>query len=376
MSNATRACGQLLSVGFDGLVAPPDLLERIATSQVGGVMLFRPNVRDPEQVAELVRQLRAAAPTDAPLVVSVDQEGGLVQRLRAPWTEWPPMLVVGQAGDQTGDASRTERVGQAIGRELAALGIGWNFAPVLDVHTNPANPVIGNRSFGATPDAAASQALAFWRGLNAAGVAGCGKHFPGHGDTHIDSHHGLPVVGHGTERLRAVELAPFEQAARAGMEAIMTAHVIFPALDPSEPATLSPRVIAEVLRGELGYQGLVVSDDLGMRAVADRHPPDELAVRAVRAGCDHLLVREPLARQLAAYEGLVRAAERDAGFASLVDAAATRVKAFKARLTVPMPLAGAELRASVGPEEHRALAASFRGDAGGATPSSSPVALG
>jgi beta-N-acetylhexosaminidase len=285
---------------------------------------------------------------------------------------WPPMAAVGAAGDP----ARTEQVGAAIGRELAALGIGWNFAPVLAANTNPANPVIGNRAFAGAPGEVVAHALAFWRGLRAAGVAGCGKHFPGHGDTRVDSHHALPVVDHGLDRLRAVELAPFAAAARAGMEAIMTAHVVFPALDDAEPVTLSPKVIARLLRGELGYAGMVVSDDLGMRAVADRYPIDEIVVRAVRAGCDHLLVREPDARTVAVYEALVRACEADAGFRALVAAAAGRVAAFKRNLAVPMPLRGDELRRCVGPSEHLALAASFGAGSTPGGPAASPVATG
>jgi len=188
-------------------------------------MLFRPNIVEPVQVAELVRAMRRASPAGFPLAVSVDQEGGLVQRLRQPLTLWPDMFSVAAAGDP----ARTEAVGRGLGDELAALGIGWNFAPVLDVHTNPANPVIGNRAFGVTPTAVQAHALAFWRGLRAAGVLGCGKHFPGHGDTQTDSHLDLPVVVHEEARLRAVELAPFAAAVAAGLSAIMTAHVLYPA---------------------------------------------------------------------------------------------------------------------------------------------------
>src|SRR5262245_61755114 len=157
MTALARLAGQLLSVGFEGTAAGGDLRARIAGSEIGGVMVFRPNITGPGQLADLVAQLRGAAPGDLPLLVSIDQEGGLVQRLRAPATEWPPMLSVGSAGD----AARSEAVGRALGEELAAVGVGWNFAPVLDVHTNPANPVIGNRAFGTTPDAVARQAVAF-----------------------------------------------------------------------------------------------------------------------------------------------------------------------------------------------------------------------
>jgi beta-N-acetylhexosaminidase len=357
------ACGQLLSVGFDGTAAPAELLGRIGRGEVGGVMLFRPNIGSPPQVATLVRTLREAGPR---LVVSADQEGGLVQRLRRPLTEWPDMLSVGSAGDP----GRTEAVGRALGGELAALGIGWDLAPVLDVHTNPANPVIGNRAFGRTPEAVITHALAFWRGLRAAGVLGCGKHFPGHGDTRTDSHHELPVIPHDPARLRAVELAPFAAAARAGAEAIMTAHVMFPALDAGRPATLSRPILGGLLRGELGFAGMIVSDDLGMKAVADRWPIEELVVEGLLAGIDHFLIREPAARQVAAWEALVRAAEARSEVRARVEESAARVGAFKALSSLPLP--DPDAVSALSTPAHQALAASFpRVDAKG--PEGSPV---
>ena len=329
-------------------------------------MLFRPNIVEPGQVAELVRALRAASPAGMPLAVSVDQEGGLVQRLRAPLTVWPDMFSVAAASDP----SRTQAVGRALGDELAALGIGWNFAPVLDVHTNPANPVIGNRAFGVTPAAVATHALAFWRGLRAAGVLGCGKHFPGHGDTHTDSHLDLPVVAHDQNRLRSGELAPFAAAARESMGAFMTAHVVYPAWDAVLPATLSHRIASHILRGELGFAGLLVSDDLGMRAVADRWPIETLVVESLLAGVDHFLVREPQARQEAAFAALVQAAETRPKVRDRVQESAARMANFKARLNPRMPAHKSELAALLG--THQALAASFaKVDASAAT--NSPV---
>jgi beta-N-acetylhexosaminidase len=316
-----------------------------------------------------VTSLRRAAPPDAPLLVAIDQEGGLVQRLRAPLTVWPDMLSVGAAGDP----ARTERVGRALGEELAALGIGWDLAPVLDVHTNPANPVIGARAFGVTPEAVIDHALAFWRGLRGAGLVGCGKHFPGHGDTRTDSHFELPVVEHDGARLRAVELRPFAAAARAGIDAIMTAHVLYPALDPDRPATLSRRILTDVLRGELGFAGVVVSDDLGMKAVADRFSIDELAVGCVEAGCDVLLVRQSEARQQAAFEALVRAAQARSDFRARVEASAARVAALKAACRVPLPAPAASLPSLLGTPAHRALAGSFAPVASGSPVANSPV---
>ena len=342
-------------MGFDGLVASVDLLGRISRSEIGGVMLFRPNIENPAQVAALVSSLRAASPPDAPLVVSIDQEGGRVQRLRAPLTTWPDMGSVAAAGD----VSRTRAVGSALGGELAALGIGWNFAPVLDVHTNPRNPVIGNRAFGSRPESVIDHALAFWRGLHDAKVLGCGKHFPGHGDTQADSHLELPSVGHANERLRAVELAPFAVAARAGMEALMTAHVVYPAWDPKAPATLSRRIAHDILRGELGFAGMLVSDDLGMAAVADHHAIEVLVVESLLAGIDHFLVREPLDRQARAFEALVAAGQARADVRARIEESSGRVARFKAGLRVPMPAPADALASLLGTKESQALAASF-----------------
>ncbi len=342
-------------MGFDGTAAPAELLGRIARSEVGGVMLFRPNIENPAQVAALVSSLRKASPSQAQLAVSVDQEGGRVQRLRAPLTAWPDMGSVAAAGD----VARTRAVGLALGGELAALGIGWNFAPVLDVHTNPQNPVIGNRAFGSRPEQVTDHALAFWRGLHDAKVLGCGKHFPGHGDTQSDSHLELPSVAHDDERLHSIELVPFAAACRAGIEALMTAHVLYPAWDADMPATLSRRIVHDMLRGELGYLGLLVSDDLGMAAVADHHAIESLVVESLLAGVDHFLVREPLDRQARAFAALVTAAETKAAVRARVEESAARVARFKAGLRVPMPAPVEALPALFGSKENQALAASF-----------------
>ena len=260
--------GQLLHAGFEGLEAPPELLAMIRKGEVGGAILFARNIDTPAQVRELVLRLHDAAPPEHPLLVSIDQEGGRVQRLRAPWTEWPPMRRFGEHDD----LDATQALGEALARELRDLGIDLDFAPVVDVDTNPDNPVIGDRSFSRSPEDVGRHAVALIRGLQGEGVAACAKHFPGHGDTDVDSHLALPKVDHSLERLREVELPPFAAAAKAGVASVMTAHVIVSALDADRPATLSPTAIS-LLRDEIGYDGVVFSDDLDMKAVADHFTP-------------------------------------------------------------------------------------------------------
>ena len=240
-----------------------------------------------------------------------------MQRVRAPWTIWPAMARVAARGDE----ALTEAIGRALGEELTALGFNVDYAPVLDVHTNPMNEVIGDRAFGTEPAAAARHALAFWRGLEAAGVRGCGKHFPGHGDTIADSHHELPRVDHDEARLRAVELAPFRAAAAAGVPMMMTAHVVYPAVD-ARPATMSSRWLTGVLRGELGYRGVIVSDDLDMKAVADRYPVEETVLESLMAGADAFLACRDPEVQRRAEAALERAAARPKVARRVAEAAA------------------------------------------------------
>lgn len=284
MTNAWQP-GQLLTVGFSGTEAPGALLSWIAAGRVGGVILFARNLVDPPQLLRLCRQLHAAAPADLPLLISIDQEGGRVQRLRAPFTVWPPMRRFGEVATQ----GQVTALGEALGRELRDHGIGLDYAPVVDVDTNPRNPVIGDRAFSRDPARVAACAQALIGGLQGAGVAACAKHFPGHGDTVSDSHLELPRLEHDLDRLRAVELVPFAAAAAAGVASVMTAHVLFPRLDRTRPATLSPEILA-LLRGELAYDGVIFSDDLEMKAVADHFSVEARSLGALEAGVDALLV--------------------------------------------------------------------------------------
>lgn len=340
--SATWQPGQLLFVGFEGTQCPRPLAELIAAGRIGGVILFARNIVDPDQVRRLVAQLRERAPTDAPLCIAIDQEGGRVQRLRAPWTEWPPMRRFGELGEATWTAG----LAQALARELAECGIGLDFAPVVDVDSNPANPIIGDRSFGRDAGRVGTQARIFIEAMQAANVACCAKHFPGHGDTHLDSHLALPRLPHDLDRLFEVELPPFAAAIDAKVASIMTAHVVFEAIDRHRPATFSPDVIA-LLRERLGFDGLLFSDDLEMKAVADHWQPREMVEAALRAGIDALLVCKRFDFVTEVLDRLERG--RDAE----LEAALGRVAAFKRRF--PGPDAVEEVGGPPYPE-HQALA--------------------
>jgi len=282
--------------------------------------LFSRNIESPEQLRTLVDGLLEAAPADLPPLLAIDQEGGRVQRLREPWTEWPPMRDLGDR-DEPAD---TRAFADALARELSALHIHLDFAPVVDVDTNPDNPVIGDRSFGRDAARVERHAIPVIEGLQGAGVAACAKHFPGHGDTDQDSHLQLPRLPHDLHRLREVELPPFAAAVRAGVASVMTAHVVFEAIDARRPATLSPDVMA-LLREELGYDGVVFSDDLEMKAVADHYRPEQMVHGALEAGCDALLVCRHAGLRDEVLQRLERAPDR------LVERAVERVVALKKR---------------------------------------------
>lgn len=350
-----RRIGQLLIGSFTGRTVPVELAALAREFDLGGVTLFARNVEAPEQVLDLATTIEALGQA-APAWVSVDQEGGRVARLRAPFTVWPPMATLGRA-DAPGLA---ERFATALATELRAVGVTFDFAPVLDILTNAANPAIGDRALSADAARTADLGASIVRALQAAGVAACGKHFPGHGDTSVDSHHGLPLVEHPPDRLRAVEFVPFRAAIGAGVSAIMTAHVLVPALDDERPATLSPAIVP-LIKEELGHPGLVVSDDLEMGAVAARWTPAEAAVAAVIAGCDAVLVCSGnVDAQAATLEALVKAVESGAITAARLDDAVARGAREKTRFLSARPPARERLRAwkgVIGCEAHQRVAA-------------------
>ena len=351
-----RQMGQLLIAGFNGTQIPVELRSLAKEFGLGGVILFARNIVEPEQVADVAFEASRLVP-EMPVLVSVDQEGGRVARLKAPFTEWPPMATLGRSGD----ARLAERFARALAVELKAVGITLDYAPVLDVFTNPKNTVIGDRALAQKADEVARLGAAIVRGLQQEGIAACGKHFPGHGDTVADSHHELPLVEHPPERLREVEFLPFTAAIDAGVATIMTAHVFVPSLDDTNPATLSKRVVTDLLRHELKYEGVILSDDLEMKAIAATYAVPSAAVLAIDAGCDGALICSgDHDTQWTALEALVHAVEDGTLRLSRVEDALTRQRRAKERfLASPVaatPPARTALRAALGRDEHRAIA--------------------
>ncbi|MFF7632759.1 glycoside hydrolase family 3 protein [Kitasatospora sp. NPDC008050] len=279
----------VLQPGFEGTTAPPEWVRRHLAAGLGSVALFGRNVTDQAQLAALTAQLRQENPD---LLIAIDEEGGDVTRLEVGnGSSWPGNLALGEIDDP----ALTRDVARELGRALAACGINYNWAPSADVNSNPGNPIIGVRSFGADPELCARHTAAWVEGLQSAGVAACAKHFPGHGDTAIDSHHGLPMIGVDEDLLRSRDLVPFRAAVEAGAKALMSAHIMLPAVDPIWPATLSRAVLGGLLRGRpedggLGYEGLIVTDAIEMGAIANTYGIADGTVLALAAGADAICV--------------------------------------------------------------------------------------
>lgn len=296
--------GQLFMLGFDGTTVSPEWADLQTRYKPGGIILFARNLEHPVQIVELTNALQAHSP-HYPLLIAVDQEGGRVSRLPPGFTIFPSCGVIGSC--------RSEELAYAAASvtaaELRAVGINMNMAPVLDVLSNPANPVIGDRAYGSEPHLVAELGLAAIRGMQGKGVVACGKHFPGHGDTGVDSHMELPVVNASLDTLLQRELPPFHYAIANGLAALMTAHVVYPALDAQRPATLSAPILTDLLRTQWGFTGVIVTDDLEMRAIADHHGVGEAAVQAVLAGADLLLICKDRDQAVTAMEAVRKAVE-------------------------------------------------------------------
>ncbi|PRC92323.1 Glycosyl hydrolase family 3 N terminal domain [Solimicrobium silvestre] len=324
-----KKIGQLFMVGFDALEVNPHITRQIQEQKVGGIILFRRNVQSPEQVAALCRNLQEinAAVSDIPLLISIDQEGGMVMRVEQGVTPIPAAMAFQAAGS----VQECEQLSRISGDEMRQIGINMILAPVLDVNNNPLNPVIGVRAYGEDPDTVIKYGMAAMRGLQSAGVITTAKHFPGHGDTSTDSHYSMSLVPHGRERLDAMELPPFNAAIAQGVHAIMTAHVVFPAIEsePDLPATLSKAVLTDLLRGELKFNGVIISDCLEMAAISDGVGVTQGALATLQAGADIALISHLEARQQVAIDAVVEAALSGTISMERIDDAYQRVQQLK-----------------------------------------------
>jgi beta-N-acetylhexosaminidase len=321
--------GQMLVVGIPGTTAGPVAQRLVQDDHAGGVILFGRNIQDPAQVGQLTTQLQHLARQGAgiPLFVTIDHEGGTVTRFRQGVTELPANMALG--------AARSPRFASEVARiaatELHAMGINTNLAPVLDVNDNPLNPVIGLRSYGESPDLVMALGTAYIESLQRGGVIATAKHFPGHGSTSTDSHLGLSVVARPREELEKTDLAPFRAAIEERVGMIMTAHVALPALDDGQsiPATLSGRVIEDLLRGELGYDGVIISDDMGMGAITQGFGPGESAIMAVQAGVDCILMAGGFEEQSSMCRALLDAVGDGGISEARIEASVTRILRLK-----------------------------------------------
>ena len=301
----TRSVGRLLWVSLPGPELTDEDRKFIERLDPLGVVIFRENVRNAAQVTSLTEAIRAIP--GSPRLLAVDQEGGRVARLSEGVPALPSMRILGERGEK-----EIEEAGLSLGQALRTLGFDVDFAPVLDVDSNPQNPIIGDRAFSSDPREAGVKALAFARGLLRGGVLPCGKHFPGHGDTSLDSHVALPVVDAPASLLETREIVPFRMAVERGLPLMMTAHVVYPAWDGRVPATLSRTIVTGLLREKMGYRGLVLSDDLLMAAVA-KGGVVEAALAAIDAGCDGLLVLKDQRQALSVMESLEQILQADPG---------------------------------------------------------------
>lgn len=326
MSMLRQMIGQHIFIGISGLTLTDDEKKFIIENNIGGVTLFGRNVSSPEQIHHLcneIQNLRFQTKEKLPLFIAIDMEGGRVARLKAPFTQWPPLKKLGDLDSPSASFQFAFNMGQ----ELRAVGINLDFAPVVDIFTNPKNTVIGDRAISTDPEMVAKHASALVRGYMKAAVLPCVKHFPGHGDTIIDSHDDLPVEQADLKRLDEVELVPFKRSFKARCDLLMTGHIRFPNIDPEWPVTLSEIFLKKILREQLRYKGMVITDDLDMKALSSYYAHDLLPVRSLQAGCDILLYcNEPTsppkameALQKAVVDKKLKDSDIQAGYKRLLD---------------------------------------------------------
>lgn len=320
--------GQMIIAGFPGTTLTPEVAAMMQQCHMGGVMLGEANIESPRQVAALTAELQRLSLSDVslPLFICIDQEGGAIRRLGSPATVMPSSMALGA----TRSIADVEACAMATARELWAVGINVNFAPVLDVNSEPANPVINIRSFGDSPTLVAEMGVAAVKAFRNGGIAATAKHFPGHGDAKIDSHLDLPVILRSLELLRSVDLLPFREAIANGVDMMMSAHAVYPTLTTTTmPATISREILSDLLRHQMGFDGLIITDALVMKAIADRYTLSEAAVLSVQAGADVVLTLGTLEEQAGVFADLLEAVRQGHISEADVDASVARILAVK-----------------------------------------------
>ncbi|MBN8535504.1 MAG: beta-N-acetylhexosaminidase [Deltaproteobacteria bacterium] len=352
--------GQLMIIGIQGKSLSEDEKKFIINNNISGIILMGRNCESPKQVHDLcteIQSLRFHMPDKAPLFIGIDMEGGRVQRLKSPFTLWPPARKMGELDN----ASISFLFSQKMGMELKSVGINLNFAPCVDIFSNPQNTVIGDRALGTDPEQVGKHASALVRGYIKSEIIPCVKHFPGHGNTLIDSHEDLPTEDAELKRLEDFELIPFKRSFKARVEMCMTSHILFPKIDPKYPVTFSEIFIKKVLKEANRFRGLVITDDLDMKALTKNYSPDQIPILAMKAGCDLLLYcNEPLSPPRA-LEALIEATAQGVLDINHLEQVANKIIAFKKeKITNPDPMTYEEASKIVGCEEHQKIAEAVR----------------
>lgn len=352
--------GQLMIIGIQGKTLTEDEKKFIINNNISGVILMGRNCESPKQVHDLchdIQSLRFKMPDKAPLFIGIDMEGGRVQRLKAPFTLWPPARKLGDIDNST----LTFNFSQKMGMELKSVGINLNFAPCVDIFSNPQNTVIGDRALGTDPEHVGKHASAMVRGFIKSEIIPCVKHFPGHGNTLLDSHEDLPKENSDLKRLEEFELIPFKRSFKARVEMCMTSHILFPNIDPKYPATLSEFFVKKVLKENCRFRGLVITDDLDMKALTKNYTVEQIPVLALKAGCDLLLYcNEPLSPPRA-LESIIEATAQGVLDVNHLDQVAKKILAFKKEnIPNPDPISYEEASKIIGNDNHLNVAEAIK----------------
>lgn len=352
-----KALGQLMLIGVSGHSLTNDEKKFIVENNISGVSLFARNLAEPKQIHELcteIQSLRSSMQDRAPLFIGIDMEGGRVHRLKSPFTIWPAVRKLGELDNVTVTFNFANR----MGLELKAVGINLDYAPCVDIFTNPKNTVIGDRAVGSEVESVAKHGSALVRGYIKADIISCVKHFPGHGNTLADSHDELPIEDCDLKRLEDFEIIPFRRAFKARVEMAMTSHILFPNIDPKWPVTLSEIFLKKVIREDCRFKGLLISDDLGMKALTKNFDPDLIPVRAIQAGIDLLLYCNEPETPPIALESLLGALAQGQLDPKYIESQSQKIIAFKKeKITNPDPMPFEEAMKIIGNPNHLALAA-------------------